>query len=188
MAGEGGREGGGVHHFLVQLWVRKKLRFDVWHPHPLFVKVFHLFLKRLHGLPARPCVLKISFRNAKFATWIWSGKSRATRRCFSPGDAADNSWVRSQLGQKKTFLQWYYCLCHTRLGTNQASLPGCWWKFLRIIEPQVPQQRTVSFFKWFVPKPIFRKRRHTRNILVHYHIAKCSTVEGLEVKCFWGQA
>ena len=47
MAGEGGREGGGVHQLLVQLWVRKKFSllkfFDVWRPHQYFVYVFHEF-------------------------------------------------------------------------------------------------------------------------------------------------
>ena len=170
MAGEGGREGGGVHQLLVQLWVRKKNSllkfFDVCRSDQYFVYVCNVFFQPPHGLPARHCVLNTFLQKCKnLQNRLEAGKSERQGNALVPEKPliilnAVSTWTKL----KKTTLQWQVLIMQSKmLATNQTCLPDCWWNFLRIIEPQVQQlQRTLSFFKLFVPKLVSGKRRHTK--------------------------
>ena len=69
MAGEGGREGGGVHQLLVQLWVRKNylsLSFLMCDARTNILFTFFMcFFQPPHGLPARHCVLNTFLQKCK---------------------------------------------------------------------------------------------------------------------------
>ena len=98
----------------------------------------------------------------------WSIEFRTTRTWFTPGGGADvfscgpNLDKRKQLYSDDQFLVYKQS---KMLPTNQTPCPSdCWWFLFRITEPQVQQPRTLSFFKWLVPKH-FSGNTNPRNSL-----------------------
>ena len=164
MAGEGGREGGGVHQLLVQLWVRKNylsLSFLMCDARTNILFTFFMCFFQ----PPSLCLEHFPSEMQNLQHGFEAGESERQGYALVPEKPliilnAVPTWTKL----KKTTLQWRVLIMQLKmLATNQTCLPDCWWNFLRIIEPQVQQlQRTLSFFKLFVPKPVSGKRRHTK--------------------------
>ena len=140
--------------------------FDVWRPHQYFVYVFHVFFSASAWFACPSlCLEHFPSEMQNLQHGFEAGESERQGYALVPEKPliilnAVPTWTKL----KKTTLQWRVLIMQLKmLATNQTCLPDGWWNFLRIIEPQVQQlQRTLSFFKLFVPKPVSGKRRHTK--------------------------
>ena len=98
----------------------------------------------------------------------WSIEFRTTRTWFTPGGGADvfscgpNLDKRKQLYSRKSI----FSVQTIKDAAHKSNTMSVWLLVIpfRITEPQVQQPRTLSFFKWLVPKH-FSGNTNPRNSL-----------------------